>query len=125
MTQGSSQRRATASVDGWPRLAVIAVFFVQGFLFASWTAHIPHLKQHLGLSDGRLGLVLLGAPLGSILALLVAGRILSGVGSRPVVRLALLGYCLSGPFIGLTGSFGSFFVRSWSGASSRGCSTCR
>jgi MFS family permease len=86
------------------------VFFVQGFLFASWTAHIPHLKQHLGLSDGRLGLVLLGAPLGSILALLVAGRILSRVGSRPVVRLALLGYCVSGPFIGLTGSFGAFFV---------------
>ena len=86
------------------------MFFVQGFLFASWTAHIPHLKQHLGLSDGRLGLVLLGAPLGSVLALLVAGHILSRLGSRSVVRLALLGYCLSGPFIGLTGSFGTFFV---------------
>ena len=86
------------------------MFFVQGFLFASWTAHIPHLKQHLGLSDGRLGLVLLGAPLGSVLALLLAGRVLSRVGSRQVIRLALLGYCVSGPFIGLTGSFGSFFV---------------
>ena len=27
-----------------------------------------------------------------------------------MVRLALLGYCVSGPFIGLTGSFGTFFV---------------
>ncbi|HWD55332.1 MAG TPA: MFS transporter [Acidimicrobiales bacterium] len=97
-------------MDRWPRVAVIAVFFVQGFLFASWTAHIPQLKHHLGLSDGRLGLVLLGAPLGSVLALVVAGRILSSVGSRPVVRLALLGYCVSGPFIGLTSSFGTFFV---------------
>jgi MFS family permease len=89
---------------------VIAVFFVHGFLFASWTAHIPELKQHLGLSDGRLGLALLGAPLGSVLAIAVAARFLPRVGSRRMVRLALLGYCVSGPFIGLTGSFGTFFV---------------
>ena len=91
-------------------MAVIAVFFVHGFLFASWTAHIPQLKQHLGLSDGRLGLALLGAPVGSVLALVVAARILSRMGSGPTVRLALLGYCVSGPFIGLTGSLGTFFV---------------
>ena len=89
---------------------MIAVFFVHGFLFASWTAHIPELKQHLGLSDGRLGLALLGAPIGSVLAMVVAARILPRVGSRTMVRLALLGYCVSGPFIGLTGSFGTFFV---------------
>ncbi len=97
-------------MDRWPRVAVIAVFFVQGFLFASWTAHIPQLKQNLGLSDGRLGLALLGAPIGSVLALVVAARILPRMGSRLLVRVALLGYCVSGPFIGLTGSFGTFFV---------------
>ena len=50
---------------------------------------------------------MLGAPLGSVLALVVASRMLPTVGSKQMVRLALLGYCLSGPFIGLTGSFGS------------------
>ena len=88
---------------------MIAVFFVHGFLFASWTAHIPELQQHLGLSDGKLGLALLGAPVGSVLAIAVAAHILPRVGSRSTVRLALLGYCVSGPFIGLTGSFGTFF----------------
>jgi MFS family permease len=91
-------------------VAVIAVFFVHGFLFASWTAHIPDLKQHLSLSDGRLGFALLGAPIGSVLAIAVAGRLLPRLGSRTMVRLGLLGYCVSGPFIGLTGSFGTFFV---------------
>jgi MFS family permease len=85
------------------------VFFAQGFLFASWTAHIPQLKQHLDFSDGRLGLALLGAPLGSVLAIGVAARLLSRAGSRTMVRVSLVGYCVAGPFIGLTGSFGTFF----------------
>ena len=86
------------------------MFFVHGFLFASWTAHIPQLQRHLGLSDGRLGIALLGAPIGSVLAMVVAARLLPIVGSRPMVRFALVGYCVSGPFIGLTGSLGTFFV---------------
>jgi MFS family permease len=106
----SLNRTAPASADRRPRLAVIAVFFVHGFLFASWTAHIPQLKQHLDLSDGRLGFALLGAPIGSVLAIVVAARLLPMVGSRRMVRLALLGYCVSGPFIGLTGSLGTFFL---------------
>jgi MFS family permease len=99
-----------APADRWPRLAVIAVFFVHGFLFASWTAHIPQLKQHLDLSDGRLGLALLGAPIGSVLAIGVAARLLPLVGSRSMVRVALVGYCIAGPFIGLAGSLAAFFV---------------
>jgi MFS family permease len=86
------------------------VFFVLGFLFASWTAHIPQLQHHLGLSDGRLGLALLGAPVGSVLAIGVAGRLLPIVGSQSMVRVALVGYCVSGPFIGLAGSLGTFFA---------------
>jgi len=89
---------------------VIAVFFVHGFLFASWTAHIPGVQQNLGLSNGRLGLALLGAPIGSVLALVLAGRLLPRVGSPLLVRIALVGYCVSGPFVGLTGSLDTFFV---------------
>jgi MFS family permease len=101
---------APEQADGWPRLAVIAVFFVHGFLFASWTAHIPQLKQHLDLSDGRLGLALLGAPIGSVAAMVVSARLLPRVGSRRMVRVALVGYCAAGPFIGLAGSVAAFFV---------------
>ena len=92
------------------RNAVIATFFVQGFLFASWTAHIPHMKDHLHLGDGSLGIALLGAPIGSMLAMLAVSRLLPKFGSRRVVRVALVGYCLAGPLVGLSTSLVTFFI---------------
>lgn len=86
------------------RIAVTATFGVHALLFASWTAHIPQLKARLGMSDGALGTALLGAPIGSILAMLVTGWLLPKIGSRPVVLMALIGYCLSGALIGTSGS---------------------
>jgi MFS family permease len=94
----------------WMRDAVVAVFFVQGFLFASWTAHIPHIKDHLHLGDGLLGIALLGAPIGSMLAMLAVSRLLPIFGSRQVVRVALVGYCLAGPLVGLSTSLATFFI---------------
>jgi MFS family permease len=102
--------QSSRAADRRSRVAVIVVFFVHGLLFASWTAHVPQVKEHLGLSNGTLGLALLGAPLGSVLAMVLAGRILPTMGSRRVLRIALVGYCASGPLIGLTGSPAAFFV---------------
>jgi MFS family permease len=92
------------------RNAVVAVFFVQGFLFASWTAHIPHVKDHLHLGDGSLGIALLGAPFGSMLAMLAVSRLLPKFGSRRVVRVSLVGFCLAGPLVGLSTSLVTFFI---------------
>ena len=79
-------------------------------LFASWTAHIPQVKDHLGLSDGVLGFALLGAPLGSVTAMLVVAHLLPRLGSKRMVQISLLGYCLAGPLVGLAGSFGALFA---------------
>jgi MFS family permease len=94
----------------WPRIAVTAVFVVHGLLFASWTAHIPDVKAHLGLTDGTLGFALLGAPVGSVIAMIAASWLLPRVGSRRVVQVALVGYCAAGPLVGLTGSLPSLFA---------------
>jgi MFS family permease len=88
----------------WPRTAVTLVFVVHGLLFASWTAHIPHIKSALGLSDGTLGLALLGAPVGSVCAMVAAAYLLPRWGSRRVVQIALVGYCAAGPLVGLCGN---------------------
>ena len=93
-----------------PRIAVTAVFVVHGLLFASWTAHIPDVKAHLGLTDGTLGFALLGAPVGSVLAMIAASWLLPRVGSRRIVQVALVGYCAAGPLVGLTGSLPALFA---------------
>ncbi len=101
---------STAAPIRWARVAITAIFFVHGLVFASWVAHIPHVKSALHLGDGALGLALLGAPLGSVLAMVVVGRALPHHDSRTVVQVALVGYCAAGPVVGLSGSFGAFFA---------------
>lgn len=88
---------------------VAAVFFMHGLLFASWTAHIPHVKEQIGMDDGMLGLALLGVPAGSLLAVAVSSAIIPRLGSRRLVQLALTGSCLAGPFVGLTGTVWALF----------------
>lgn len=102
------QRRARLIRSPW--MAVNASFFVNGFLFASWTAHIPHFKAYLRLTDGALGLALLGAPAGSVLAFLIAAKLLPKFGSRVIVRVTLVGYCAAGPLVGLIRSAVGLFL---------------
>ena len=99
-----------AVADRGSRSATVAVFFTHGLLFASWTAHIPLIKGRLDLTDGTLGLALLGAPLGSVSAMLVSARLLPRFGSKTMVRACLLGYCAAGPLVGLVGSLPELFA---------------
>ncbi len=107
--EGQTTAAASRSVR-WPRIAVTAVFVVHGLLFASWTAHIPDVKAHLGLTGGTLGFALLGAPVGSVTAMIALSWVLPRTGSRPIVQVALVGYCAAGPLVGLTGSLPALFA---------------
>ncbi len=92
------------------RLAVNAVFVIHGILFASWTAHVPQVKAALDIGDGQLGIALLGESVGSVTATLLAGVILARFGSRRVVRVGAIGYCLAGIGVGLSGSIAELFA---------------
>jgi MFS family permease len=94
----------TAVSRGRPDLAVAVTFFAHGMLFSSWTPHIPHVKAHLHVDDGTLGLALLGAPIGSAVAMSAAAYLLPRIGSRALLRIVLVGYCAAGPLVGLAGS---------------------
>ena len=56
------------------RAAVTAVFFLNGMVFVSWYSRMPSIQDRLDLGTGALGLALLGAPLGLLLAQPLTGR---------------------------------------------------
>ena len=86
------------------------VFFAHGLLFAAWTAHIPEVKAHLGLTDGTLGFALAGPPIGSVLATIASSWLLPRLGSRRIVQITLVGSCLAAPLVGLTGNLATLFA---------------
>lgn len=92
------------------RLSVNVVFVIHGILFASWTAHVPQVKAALHIGDGQLGIALLGESVGSVTATLLSGMILARFGSRQVVRVTAIGYCLAGILVGLSGSIVELFA---------------
>jgi MFS family permease len=79
-------------VSGTPRQArgaVAAVFFLNGLIFGSWAARIPAVRDHVGLSDGELGIALACGAIGSIVAMPIAGGRAARIGSRRATRVAL------------------------------------
>ncbi len=84
------------------RWSVNVFFFFYGFLFATWASRIPAIQQQLNLSDAKLGLVLLGMPVGSFIALPFSGLFTSKYGSKVVVTISSFIYCLLLLLIGFT-----------------------
>ena len=72
------------------RNAVLATFAVSGFAFASWASRIPAIREQLDLTPGELGRTLLVGALGSVLALPVAGRVITAVGAARTVMIGVV-----------------------------------
>jgi MFS family permease len=83
------------------RRAVILFFMLHGALSATWIVRIPDVKAQLGLSDGELGLALLGAPAGAITGQFLVGWLLGKYGSKPITVAMALTWCLLFPLPGL------------------------
>jgi MFS family permease len=94
-------------VSGTPRQArsaVTAIFFLNGLIFGAWAARIPAVRDHVGLSDGELGIVLACAAIGSILAMPIAGERAARIGSRRATRVAFALVCVAAGVIALAPS---------------------
>lgn len=81
------------------RLAVLAVFFINGALFANWVSRIPQIQDSLTLSEGQLGLVLLGLSVGVLSALSLVGGWVSRYGSQRVTLAGAVMLCVLLPFL--------------------------
>jgi MFS family permease len=69
------------------RVATTSIFFMTGWVYAAWATRIPAVKHHLGLSDGELGLAILGLEAGAIVGLPAGGALVVRAGSRGALRI--------------------------------------
>jgi MFS family permease len=77
-----------ARVRAFPasRLAVSLLFLLNGFIVGSWAPKIPEFAAFHGLSEGQLGLMIVGFGIGSLLAMPMVGALIAREGSRRIVR---------------------------------------
>ncbi len=83
------------------RWALLAMFFANGALFANWLSRIPQIQANLAMSEGELGLALMGIAVGVLTALTLAGGLIARFGSRAVTTAAGGVLCLLLPFLAL------------------------
>jgi len=70
--------------------AVYIAFIANGFVFASWAARIPQVRDGLRVTPGVLGLILLSVAVGSTIATPLSGLVITWLGdSRTVAVMAL------------------------------------
>ncbi|PZR01019.1 MAG: MFS transporter [Cereibacter sphaeroides] len=63
------------------------MFFANGFLFGSWAPQIPLLLPRHDITEGTLGLLILGLGIGAVSAMSFSGAIIARIGSRRAVRM--------------------------------------
>lgn len=68
--------------------ALIAAFFIQGFIAITYIPRIPELIDQIGVSFAIWGLIIGLTGLGSLLPLVITNRLIGRFGTRPVVRIS-------------------------------------
>jgi MFS family permease len=68
------------------------IFFMTGWVYAAWATRVPAIKDDLGLSDGELGLAILGLEAGAIVGLPAGGTLVARSGSRRALHIGFSMY---------------------------------
>lgn len=76
---------------------VSVVFFGNGAFIAAWAPHVPYVRDHVGLTDGVLGLVLLVMALGAVAAMVSAAPVSARVGAQRVTLWAAVALAIALP----------------------------
>ncbi len=70
-------------------------FVVMSLVFGTWITRIPDIKIQTGLSEGALGLALLGMPIGAIAIMSVIGPLIHRFGAGKVTWVSSIFYVFS------------------------------
>ncbi|WP_083672727.1 MFS transporter [Micromonospora sp. CB01531] len=90
------------------RTGVAVVFALNGLAVGTWFSRVPAVREALGLSTGRLGLLLMALSAGAVLAMPMAGLVTQRLGPARTVAASVLlvafGTVVAGLSAGLAGS---------------------
>jgi len=92
-----------AEIAVGPRVAISALFALDGAALGGWLAHLPDVQRSLELSKGQLGSILLFSSVGAISAMFLSGTLIHRFGSRrvsvaaAVLVLAIVPFLLRAP----------------------------
>jgi len=97
--------KATQRSFLYSRIAVSAVFFTIGAVFANWISRIPQVKENLSLSEADLGLALMMASIGLLFGLLMTSGLIARFGSKNISIYGAICLSASLVFVGFAFNF--------------------
>ena len=74
-------------------LGVMLCFLVHGLVVSTFVSRLPSIKSALRLSDGALGLALLGTAFGSMAGIAATGVLVTRFGSKRMSQWTSVGFC--------------------------------
>lgn len=95
------------------RMAAASFFLLNGIALGSWVSRIPDVQRRLGLSDGQLGIALLGMAVGAMVALPLSGWLAARFGTGRMLFTAGTGICLMLPILPISPSLPLLFLALW------------
>jgi fucose permease len=98
------------SLAAW-RLAVFAVFAINGATLATWVARTPAIRDALGVNLEQFGMLIFGLAAGSIIGLLGSSHVIARVGTRTSILGGILTTLAMIAIVGIgSAQFGSYPV---------------
>ena len=94
----SRGRAIDARVRHW-RNAVLTVFALSGFVFATWISRIPTARDVLHASTGEMGLLAGGISVGAIAGLLASSHLIAALGATRTIAI-----CYGAACVGVVGA---------------------
>jgi len=80
-------------------LATRTIFFLAGFITATWAVIVPFARDNTGVNEAQLGSLLLCLGVGALIAMPVTGWLTSRFGCRRVILVAVALVILSTPWL--------------------------
>lgn len=92
------------------KAAILAIFFMHSAAGGSLFTRIPDIQLNLGLSEGQLGLTLMGQPIGAFTIIFISSLIIEKLGTRLALSVTVPMIALSVLLFSLAPNFGTAFA---------------